>query len=201
MMSVKLYMRFALSLALAFLPAMATAQTKVEKEDPHSRVIRCVIDTERSDWNANEAAIVTGQVESLSDGPLDVKVVPILYLSSATSDALGATLWSPVDVFHDTALGTDRQVINPGASAKTISIKSRPVLLQFKKKGDSINFKIDARHSLWAKTVSSVWPSEPLFSVIEPGTYNVQLVLETDGGNSESQKLRIQIDSLKSQKK
>jgi hypothetical protein len=195
------YSRFALTLTFASLPAMTTAQTKVEQQNPPSRVIRCVIDTERRDWKSNEPAIVTGQIESLFDGPVEVKIVPVLYLSSATSDALRAKYWSPVDVLHDTALSTDRQVIGPKAKAKAISIESVPILLQFKKKGDSIKFKFDARHTLWARQISSVWPSESLFSVIESGAYNLQLVLEADEGNSESQKLRIQIDSLKSEKK
>ena len=197
------YSRIALSLTLASLPLMATAQTKVEQQNTPNRVIRCVINTERRDWKPNEPAIVTGQIESLIDGPVEVKVVPVLYLSSATSDALRATYWSPIDVLHDTALSTDRQVIDPkaNAKAKAISIESSPILLQFKKKGDSINFKFDARHTLWARQVSSVSPSESLFSVIESGDYNLQLVLETDESNSESQKLRIQIDSQKSEKK
>ena len=195
------YSRFALSLTFASLPAMTTAQTKVEQQNPPSRVIRCLIDTERRDWKSNEPAIVTGQIESLFDGLVEVKIVPVLYLSSATSDALRATYWSPVDVLHDTALSTNRQVIGPKAKAKAISIESHPILLQFKKKGDSIKFKFDARHTLWARQISSVWPSESLFSVIESGAYNLQLVLEADEGNSESQKLRIQIDSVKSKKK
>jgi hypothetical protein len=82
-----------------------------------------------------------------------------------------------------------------------ISIESRPILLQFKKKGDSISFKFDARHTLWARQISSVWPSESLLSAIESADYSLQLVLEADEGKSESQKLRIQIDSLKSEKK
>jgi hypothetical protein len=201
MISLDSYSRVALGLTLVSLPAMATAQTKVEQKNPPSRVIRCAIDTERSDWKRNEPAIVTGQIQSLIDGPVEVKVVPVLYLSSATSDALRATYWSPVDVLHDTALSTDRQVIGPKAKAKAISIESRPILLQFEKKGDSIKFKFDARHTLWARQISSVWPSESLFSVIESGDYNLQLVLEAAEGSSESQKLRIQIDSQKSEKK
>jgi hypothetical protein len=80
-----------------------------------------------------------------------------------------------------------------------ISIESRPNLFQSKKKGDSISFKFDARHTLWARQISSVRPSESLLSAIESGDYSLQLVLEADEGKSESQKLRI--DSLKSEKK
>jgi hypothetical protein len=118
MISLHSYSRLALSLSFASLPLIATAQTKVEQQNPPSRVIRCVIETERRDWKSNEPAIVAGQIESLFDGPVEVKVVPVLYVSSATSDALRATYWSPVDVLHDTALSTDRQVIGPKANAK-----------------------------------------------------------------------------------
>jgi hypothetical protein len=199
MMGLRSYLQFALTLALAFHPAVMTAQSKVEQTIKTNRVVRCVIYAERSDWKPTEPAVIAGEIENAFDGPLEIKVVPVLYLSSTTSDALRDRYWSPVDLFHDAALSTDRQAIDPKATV--ISIKSRSILLQFKKKGDIVKFKLDARHTLWDRQISSVWPSRSLFSVIESGVYNLQLVLEADEGNSESRSLRIQIDSLKSEKK
>ena len=160
-MGLRSYLQLALTLALAFHPAMMTAQSKVEQTTKTNRVVRCVIYAERSDWKPTEPAVIAGEIENAFDGPLEIKVVPVLYLSSTTSDALRDRYWSPVDLFHDAALSTDRQAIDPKATA--ISIKSRSILLQFKKKGDIVKFSY-ARHTLWDRQISSVWPSRSLFS-------------------------------------
>jgi hypothetical protein len=195
MISLRSNVQFALTLVLASYPATTAAQTRVEEVNIPSRLIRCKIDTEHAAWKLNEPAVITGQIENLFDGPLEIKVMPILYLSSTTSDALRDEYWSPVDVLHDTALGTDRRAMDP--KADVVSIESRPILLQFKKRGDSISFRFDAQHTLWARRISSVWPSRSLFSVVESGVYDLQLVLETDDGSSESQKSKIRIASVK----
>jgi hypothetical protein len=150
-----------------------------------------VIYAERSDWTPTEPAVIAGEIENAFDGPLEIKVVPVLHLSSTTSDALRDRYGSSVDLFHDAALSTDRQAIDPKATV--ISIKNRSILLQFKNKGDIVEFKLDVRYTLWDRQISSVWPSRSLFSVIEPGVYNLQLVLEADEGNSESRSLRIKL--------
>jgi hypothetical protein len=167
----------------------AMAQTKVEPEKVRSRVISCSIQTEQKEWKSAEPAVVTGQIENLADGPLEVRVMPVLSLSTTASDDLPGGYWSPVDVLHDGPLGTDRQPSAPTITA----ITSRRILLQFKKKGDSINFKFDARHTLWERQISSVWPSRQLFSVVKPGSYDLQLEFETDEGKAKSEKLKIQI--------
>jgi len=38
-----------------------------------------------------------------------------------------------------------------------------------------------------------VWPSRELFAAIEPGAYDLRLVLETDTGDSESGTVAVQI--------
>jgi hypothetical protein len=164
------------------------AQTKVEPEKP-SRVIRCTIQTEQKEWKSTEPAVVTGQIENLVDGPLEVRVIPVLSLSTATSGDLPDGYWSPVDLLDDSPVSTDRLPSDPVITA----ITARRMLIQFKKKGDSIHFRFDARHTLWERQISSVWPSHQLFSVVKPGSYDLQLELETDEGNVESQKVKIQI--------
>lgn len=131
-MGLRSYLQLALTLALEFHPAMTTAQSKVEQTTKTNRVVRCVMYAERSDWKPTEPAVIAGEIENAFDGPLEIKVVPVLYLSSTTSDALRDRYWSPVDLFHDASLSTDRQAID--AKATVISIKNRSLLLQFKKK-------------------------------------------------------------------
>jgi hypothetical protein len=82
----------------------------------------------------------------------------------------------------------------------SISIEPRPIHLQFKDKGDKIDFRIDVQHLLWAKEISSVWPSSSLFSTVKSGDYDLQLVMETENGRVGSAKVKISIDASKSPK-
>jgi Zn-dependent M28 family amino/carboxypeptidase len=73
------------------------------------------------------------------------------------------------------------------------AIRARAIPLKFQKKGESISFRIDAQDVLWAREISSIWPSEKLFAAVEPGLYDIQLVLESESGDSESEKLPITV--------
>ena len=54
-------------------------------------------------------------------------------------------------------------------------IHSSSVLLQFKNGGETIPFRVDAENLLWAKAISSVWPSQELFNIIKSGDYDLQI--------------------------
>jgi hypothetical protein len=101
--------------------------------------------------------------------------------------------WAPVDLFHGNPIDTDKRDVG----GVGVSIEARPIRLQFKNKDDKIDFRIDAQHLLWAKEISSVWPSSALFSTVKSGDYDLQLVLETDKGRVESSKVKISIDASK----
>jgi hypothetical protein len=55
--------------------------------------------------------------------------------------------------------------------------------------------RIDAQRLLWAKEISSIWPSATFFSTVKTGDYDLQLVLETDKGRVETAKLNIHVDA------
>lgn len=76
---------------------------------------------------------------------------------------------------------------------EVLAIKALPIKLVFNSKAQSIDFSIDARQVLWAREISSVWPSQELFAAVDPGAYDLRLVLETDTGDSESGKATVQI--------
>jgi hypothetical protein len=76
---------------------------------------------------------------------------------------------------------------------EVLAIKALPIKLVFTSKAQSIDFNIDARHVLWDREISSVWPSRELFAAVDPGAYDLRLVLETDTGDSESAKVRVQV--------
>jgi hypothetical protein len=127
---------------------------------------------------------VRGKVENLTEGSLEIHVQPILYLSSKTSSAERDKYWAPVDLFQGDPLPTVKRPMDQ--KGEVVAIKALPITLTFNKKGESIDFRIDARHVLWEREISSVWPSRELFAAVEPGSYDLHLVLETKSGDSES---------------
>jgi len=192
------YVRLGIGLLLFAHPSGSYAQTKVEPKRESNLALRCVIETDRAEWNPTAPAVVTGKVENLSDGPLEIAVQPALYLTSKTSSEERDKYWSPVDLFHNSTLGTDRHAI--GAKGEAEAITAQPVRLQFKSKGDIIAFRIDVRDILWAREISSVWPSEKFFAVVDSGAYDLELVLETKSGDSKSDKLTIAVAAGEPQK-
>ena len=160
------------------------AQIKVKERREINRNIRCAIQVQDREWTPAAPAIVRGKVENLTEGFLEIHVQPILYLSSKTSSAERDKYWAPVDLFQDDPLPTDKRPMDQ--KGEVVAIKALPITLTFNKKGESIDFRIDARHVLWEREISSVWPSRELFAAVEPGSYDLRLVLETKSGDSES---------------
>ena len=183
------------ALLLAYGSTELPAQIPVEEKHAFNHDIRCVIQTERGQWNRTTEAVVFGTIENETDGPLELEVDPALYLSSRTSSEMGAKYWAPADLLHDKPISTEKHAI--GADKKAEGIEAVPIRLRFKSKGDKIDFRIDAQHLLWAKVIWSGWPSLRLFSTVKSDDYDVQLVLETDNGRVESPKVHILIDASK----
>ena len=189
----RVLLHYAVVLMLACCAATgAFAQTRVGDQHEHNHDIRIVIYAECPHWNRTTETVVSGTVENLTDRALELSVDPALYLSSKTSNEMGDTFWAPVDLLHDRPISTDKEKI---ADGKVEGIQARPILLRFKNKGDTVNFRIDARHLLWAKAISSVWPSEEFFNTVKSDVYALQLVMETDSGRVESPKAHDSVGS------
>jgi hypothetical protein len=179
-------------LVLLVAAVAASAQSSNAKQSEHNSAIGCTIQVPDAVWSPTKPAIVRGKVENLTERALEVRVQPILYLWSKTSSAERDRYWAPVDLLRDGPLGLDKQPMD--RKGDVVAIKPLPIKLVFSSKGQSIDFSIDARHVLWDREVSSVWPSRELFAAVDPGGYDLRLVLETDAGDSESAKLTVQID-------
>lgn len=156
------------------LPQLATPQKRVEGLRTTSRKIACTVRIQDREWKPDEPAIVSGVIENLTDGPQEVNVFPTLYLSSKSSSADRDKYWASVDLFGDRPLSDDRD--------KKGGISAQPIKLAFKAKNDLLDFHIDAKHILWEREISSIWPSRKLFVVVEPGSYDLRLIVEADDG-------------------
>jgi hypothetical protein len=170
------------------------AQTPPPGKHQFNRDIRCVIQTERINWNRGNEAVISGEVENLTDGPLSMELDATFYLSASRAVEVGDKYWAPVDLQHDKPVSIEKHPVRSGR------IMPVPIHLRFKNKGDKVEFRIDAQHLLWAEVVSSVWPSLPLFKTVKSDEYDLRLVLETDRGTAESPKVKISIDAGKTPK-
>jgi hypothetical protein len=92
-------------LLLLSYPTQCDAQLQLEPRETPDHSIRCTIQTERQEWKRNADAVVVGKIANLTEEPLELELVPELYLSSKTANALGDTFWAPVDLFLDAPLG------------------------------------------------------------------------------------------------
>jgi hypothetical protein len=180
-----------LTVLTAFSPGESLAQTEVQEKHQFNHDIRCLIQTERNKWNGTTDAVISGTLENLTDGPLAMELDATFYLSSRTE---GDKYWAPVDLLHDKPISIEKHPLTPG------KILPVPIHFRFKSKGDQIEFRIDAQHLLWAKVISSVWPSSQLFTTVKSDEYDLQLVLETDSGTVESPKVKVSIDASKTPK-
>jgi hypothetical protein len=171
------------------------AQIAVKEKHKVNNDVRCVIRTEQRQWNRNGETVVSGTIENLTDGPLDLDVDSTFYLSSRTSSEMGDRYWAPADLLHGRPVSMKKHPIT--ADKKVEGIEPVPIHLRFSSKGDKIDFRIDAQHLLWAKEISSVWPSSAFFSTVKSDVYDLQLVLETRSGLAESPKVTISIDATK----
>ena len=105
-------------LLLLSYPTRSDAQLPLEPRETPDYCIKCTIQIERQEWNRGADAVVVGKIENCTEEPLELELVPELYLSSKTSNALGDIFWAPVDLFHDAPLATDRKPTDKKSLAK-----------------------------------------------------------------------------------
>jgi len=169
-------------MAFLALPQLVAPQARVAVDRGTNHKIGCTIHVQDREWTSAAPAIITGSVGSLTEGPLKISVLPILYLSTQKHFDDWDRYWAPVDLFRDGPLPTEAYGV--GKKGKAVGIRPVPIKLTFKTKDDSVDFRIDARHVLWEKEIGATWPSRELFATVEPGSYVLRLVLEAgdDGG-------------------
>jgi len=181
----------------AYCTGELAGQTKEEEHHKFNHDIRSKIQVEHRHWDRNSETTISGTIENLTDGPLELDVDPAFYLSSRTSNNMGDIYWAPADVLHDSPIATNKH----SDGGVGVTVEPRSIHLQFKNGDDKIDFRIDAQHLFWAKEISSAWPWSSLFSTVKSGDYDLQLVMETASGRVESAKVKISVDTSKSPNK
>jgi hypothetical protein len=181
MITRRLLFHWCLLVVLA-LPQLAAPQARVAEGRGTNHKIGCTIHVQDREWTSAAPAIITGSVGSLTEGPLKISVLPILYLSPQTPHDEWNRYYAPVDLFRDGPLPTKEHRV--GKKGKVVGMRPVPIKLTFKTKDDSVDFRVDARHVFWEKEIGANWPSRELFAAVEPGSYYLRLVLGAgdDGG-------------------
>jgi hypothetical protein len=141
---------------------------------------------------AEQSCGYQGGVTNLSDHSASYTVEPTLLLRSKNPD--GDSYWSPVDVFHDVPLATSVRAIGKGSKQAKL-IQPLAIPLKFDEGHQEVKFHVDASHLLWAKQISSLWPSQQLFSAVTPGHYSLTLLLRTNRGDCETAQVNVTLNT------
>jgi hypothetical protein len=123
---------------LAVSVASSLAQIPQKADITLFRGVRCLIQTQRPQWDRNTGTVVSGTIENLADGPVELEAEPELLLISKASSKLSDRFWAPVDLLRDVPIGINKRPLDP--KRRAVSIESQPILLQFKSKGDVFHF-------------------------------------------------------------
>jgi hypothetical protein len=152
----------------------------------------CVISTEAQDWTPAKPATIHVTVENLSNGPLDIPLWSLLYLSPVPQAGLRGT---KARVSERIAASVNPTVFEgldhpPGA----VLVENGSARLRFGHKGQKANFKFDASDLIWDFEVVSRTPALKLFTAAKPGAYELQFHMYWEGNNTcDSSKLRLSI--------
>jgi hypothetical protein len=119
-----------------------------------SNGIRCAIIVEKPFWANGEPVMVSVIIENISEGKVSLKTIPAFMLNEMQ-------YWCPVDI-----VGEDHRL--PANARSVISLE----------KGAQINSRIDISKLGWDRGISSIWPSQDLYSLVPTGKYKLCLNIE-----------------------
>src|SRR5262245_40909858 len=136
-------------------------------QEQRSSVIDCTIQTSQLNWRHNEEATVSVQIRV--QGVSEITALPSLLLTTVqkTSEPIQGAYWAPFD-------------ITTGSSTK----KSQK--MQSTGETNPRSLRLVPSRLLWARTISSVWPSQTLTKTVPPGKYRLQVQFELEAGKTVS---------------
>jgi len=142
--------------------------------------VRCVLQVDNRSWRPGSPAEISVRLENLTDRDLVFKTAPEFQLTSARGDC-----WAPTDIVDNKPIET-REVGIGG-------LRPVPIKLRLAKNSASV-FQIDAAKTHWERTISSIWPSGSLGTIL-PGPYLLRLEFMVNGNQIRSNGLKIEIEN------
>ena len=159
-----------LILSIAFIvsftqPGFASEDTYKESMGLSVSNVRCGVEIGDSAWIEGKPGIVHAVIENVSKETLYLDVVPFFILENRDAgdgdDKAGKEeYWCPIDLTRIAAR----------------AINSEPDRLTLEGE-ETKRFDIDFASLRCGRTISAVWPDQEFFSVVQPGEYNVRLIL------------------------
>jgi hypothetical protein len=151
-----------LSLILLSWGLILGCQSKHEPDNQESSInwgepsngLKCSIIAEKTFWANSEPVMVSVIVENISEGKVSLRTIPAFTLNEMQ-------YWCPVDI-----VGEDHNL--PANARSIISLE----------KGAQINSRIDISKLGWDRGISSIWPSQNLYSLVPTGKYKLRLNIE-----------------------
>ena len=177
-----------LALLAADLTMAATAQqTRGLWEQPQSSDIRCVLEVDNRSWQPGKPAVVSVQLENLTDRDLEFNAIPEFDLSPTSSGIFPTPgvdeYWAPTDIVESKPIKT--------RSVGISGLQPVPIKLRLAKRSVTV-LQVDATRTHWQRTISSNWPDLSLYGV-ERGAYLLRLGLEVNGQPVRSNGVKIVI--------
>lgn len=168
------------------LPILILQQASLSQASPDNR-IRCEISVPNTNWASDGDTLIRVTLTNRTKRIVNLKFHSTLYLTPTDDpDPMFRSLWAPVDLAKDAPGPVSRSGMNDS------SIRQIPQRLRLTP-SSSTTFALHASQMNWQRRISSVWPNRRLTEVAPPGEYNLQLELEGDSGNVQSNSVALTI--------
>jgi hypothetical protein len=156
-----------------FLPPRVFASPQSKEDSSASNTVRCVLTVESRTWKKGSPANIAVKVENLTEASLNLKIVPEFFLEG--DDEYSA----PTDIVHNKPIGLRQTLMG---SKGPVEMRVIQLNLHLDSMSTS-TFEVDATKTKWARTVSSVWPSQAL-STLPSGHYSLRLEFTDAAGKA-----------------
>lgn len=145
--------------------SVGTGKAPAENATVQTDGPKLVVSVEQPEWARGGPLWVT--LEIRNPGKTDIRGIAALRLVKQPKEELERnSLWAPLVLQETSAIPASR----PAPSVV--------------KAGQELKFKVDVQQLKWARSISSMWPSEDLFSVGSGGDYSLYLDIQIKEGKT-----------------
>jgi hypothetical protein len=196
MITKRLALVIMLGCLIIFLPNNANGQSTLKENQ-----VKCSITLEDSSLSKEQPAYVLIRLENISDKDIKFLAEHAFYLKNMADEVISRTYERVGDGYYSRSgmIAKEGQlVLVPEDLKKTIRINRRtrrfPNEEIYLRKGEVKQIKVDLAQLLWADRMSSVWPSENFFDLIQKGKYRLSFEMYDEKVKAISNQVDIQVE-------
>lgn len=151
-------------------PESGKVQMKNER-DAHSRLMKCEIRSDKTDWDRRYPINLSILIENVSDATLNVYAFLRFELSLWRRKSNPDTETDLAFVERNTYIGVD-----------SVDRSTNPRITL--EKGGSVSYKVDLSRMGWSRLNSALLPTEKIFEIVPQGRYKLCLNLHLSSDNA-----------------